>query len=94
MAHMRRFVQVDVDGNVNGWLESPHPPGSDATVVPDGHVEVTGIDRPDVEWFNYRWTGSEFVERDDQPEPSAVTAGIEERLANIEAMLETLTNGS
>ena len=94
MSHMRRFVQVDESGNVNGWLESPHPPGSDPTVVPDGHVEVTDIDRADVEWFNYRWTGDEFVERDDQPEASSATEGLEERLANIEAMLQQLTNGS
>tara|TARA_R110002020_G_scaffold208543_6_gene414340 strand:- start:498 stop:773 length:276 start_codon:yes stop_codon:yes gene_type:complete len=91
---MRRFVQVNADGNVTGWLESPHPPGSDPTVVAEGHVEVTDIERADVEWFNFRWTGSEFVEREDQPEPSAATAGIEERLSNIEAMLEQLTNGS
>lgn len=92
--HNRRFVQVNADGNVTGWLESPHPPGSDPTVVPEGHVEVTDIERADVEWFNFRWTGSEFVEREDQPEQSAATAGIEERLSNIEAMLEQLTNGS
>jgi hypothetical protein len=98
MSH-RRFVQFNTDtGNIFSIMESAHPPGDiaespDLEVIQDDVREVTDEPhRADEEWLRYRWTGSAFVERDDQPEPSAATAGIEDRLSNIEAMLEQLTS--
>jgi len=60
---MRLFVQLDADGNVVATLNSERPPGDDPITIPDGHIEVT--DRDPLNWFIYKWDGTDFVERDD-----------------------------
>ena len=98
MSH-RKFVQFDTEtGNIFSVLESEHPPGDIAATpeeetVPDDVREITDEPhRPDGEWFRYKWTGSEFVERDDIPEPEN-TPSTEDRLSSIEEMLQQLIDG-
>ena len=86
----RQFVELDSDGNVKSTLESERCPGPDPDVVPEGILEVTAQSPRD--WHRYRWDGSAFVERDDLPE-SVATETTEDRLTNIENMLQQLLEG-
>ena len=60
---MRSFVQIDADGNVVATLQSARTPGDDPLTIPAGHLEVT--DRDPRDWLMLKWTGTDFVERDD-----------------------------
>ena len=95
MSH-RKFVQFDLStGNIFSILESEHPPGAIAAtpeeeVIPIDVKEVTNEPhRPDEEWLRHKWTGSEFVEREDLLEPTTEPT-TEDRLTNIENLLQQI----